>query len=130
MTTAATLDAAGGISAHYEPHPTTSPNIAAPMTTAATLDAAGGISARKEPHPTTFPNVAAPTAIAAMLDAAAVSSNDGIVQCSASGADAESTINKQPSSSKVDNNPSTCKALEYNCAYDVTLKKTIDGYML
>jgi hypothetical protein len=83
-----------------------SPNIAATMTSS-------NVAA-----PMTSPNVAAPVTTAATLDSAV------------SGADAENTTNKQPSSSKVDNNPSTRKALEYNCTYDVTLQKTIDGYML
>jgi hypothetical protein len=130
MTTAALSDKAAGSSTDKGPHPTTSPHIAATMTTAASSDKAAGSSTDKGPHPTTSPNVIATMTTAATSDAAAGRSTNGIVQCNASGADAESYINKQPSSSKADNTPSTWKALDDNDAYDVTLQKTIDGYML
>jgi hypothetical protein len=130
MTTTACLSAAARHSTDERLHLTTSPNVAATTTTTALSRAVSGSSTGEGPHPTTSPNVAATMTTAASLDAAAGSSNDGVVQCSASGADAESNINKQPSSSKADNTPSTCKALEYNEAYDVTIQKPIDGYML
>ena len=74
------------------------------MTTTASSDTAAGHTTDEGPHLTTSPNVAATIT---------------------SASEAEQKV-----TSTADSTPSTCKALQYNEAYDAKLQKPIDGYAM